>query len=166
MNKKTILLILGAALLVGIGIGVYLYTKKADTVTSKADMSIQLNQWVDEVLAAPNGDKKYIGKGLQFKGVVSEILKDSGKTNVKMIGGKEGIEIVCEFDKNQSEELVALTEGDELELIGSCSGISGGDDPESILGKSIKFARCKKIQLIPKKTNLGTQVEKDTSNNN
>lgn len=167
MKRKNLILAVLLLIVAGGAIGMYFWNKKAGTVTNNADFTIQPSELIKEFDANEKAaNAKYIGKGIKFSGLVSEVIGDSS-TGLLLSGG-EGIEIKCTFDKSQSEKVKAIVQNDSVELICECSGYIKPDNAESMLStKSLEMVRCNLVKMTKGKVDLGTQVEieqKDTTN--
>lgn len=166
MKRKNILLVVLVLILIGAAIGAYMWNKKASTVTNNADFTLQPDQLIKEFDANEKAaNEKYIGKGIKFSGVVSEIAGDS--VHALLLNGGEGIEVKCTFDKSAAEKVKPVLQNDTVELICECSGYIKPADGESMLSsKTLEMVRCNLLNWKKGKVDIGTQVEtniKDTT---
>lgn len=121
--KKKYFIIAGVLLLLIIGWGFYKYNKphagiadqKADYVMTAADL---FNSFQKDESAA---NKKYLGKVIAVKGMISAIQAGSGNTNIQIdvspMGG-----VNCSFSKTDGQTLKTLKKGDTLTIKGRCTG--------------------------------------------
>lgn len=163
MSKKNIWYAVLLLILTGGGIGVYLYTKPAGKITTEAQFTIQ----PDKLAAEFDKDEKasnvkYIGKGVQFKGTVSEL-----GDNALILTAGEDINVKCSYDSSLAEKFKAIVPNDEVELLCECSGYTKPESTESLLSsKELNFVRCNLVNFHKGKVDLGTQVETATTDSN
>ncbi len=66
-------------------------------------------------------NKKFAGKIIEIKGKVKEI-SFLNNTNTVILFGNENSGIICDFNKNQTEEIKALTKNQTVIIKGICKG--------------------------------------------
>ena len=121
--KKNYFIIAGALLLLVIGWGVYKYNKphagitdqKTDYTLTAADL---FNSFQKDESAA---NKRYLGKVIEVKGMISVIQAGSGNTNIQIDASPMG-GVNCSFANVDEQTLKTLKKGDALTVKGRCTG--------------------------------------------
>ncbi len=121
--KKNYFIIAGVLLLLIIGWGFYKYNKphagitdqKIDYTLTAADL---FNSFQKDESAA---NKKYLGKVIEVKGMISVIQAGSGNTNIQIDASPMG-GVNCSFSNADEQMLKTLKKGDTLTVKGRCTG--------------------------------------------
>jgi exoribonuclease II len=125
MTKKNIfLLILGSFLFI---FGIYCYlkiTKKATINMEAATTSYNLHtdDLIANFIADEKGtDEKFEGKIIKIEGKVKEV-SFLNNTNTIILFGDKNSGIICDFGKNQTKEIKALTKNQTITIKGIYKG--------------------------------------------
>ena len=120
--KKWILASLAITLIIGVGVGYYLYNKplesmagkKAEVALSATDLYAAFD--LDEQAA----NAKYLGKVIEVSGtVVSVSAGDDGTPSVLLDSGGAMGGVICRMDASLA---TAFQEGQQITLRGECTG--------------------------------------------
>lgn len=126
-NLKRILLLAIAALLIGLGVGVYMFNKPhKDIESAKADFTLPATELVNAFLTdeqAANG--LYLNKVIEVDGVINQLdLTNNGLGRINFVDEMEGLSAV--FDSvyviSHYEELKLLSPGQTVRVKGRCDG--------------------------------------------
>jgi hypothetical protein len=122
---KQILLILAALLLVGGGVGYYMWNKPhQDMATAKTDVVIDAAALFTEYNADENAcNAKYLDKVIAVSGKVKEVTNDEGSVKVSLdTGGDFGVR--CELSSTAPHVRTEFTPGERVTFKGTCSGLN------------------------------------------
>lgn len=129
-NKKKILkiaiLLIGAVVLIGGGIGFYMFNKPArDVQNTRTDFSYNSSDIVNEYLTdAQKANDKYLddtgnSKVLEISGIVAEISEDFNKQKVILLkadADKAGVS--CTFTAETNSQVANIKIGDQITIKG------------------------------------------------
>ena len=136
--KKLFRFILVFMLLGIIGIGVYRYLWRANDPMNgqKADYQVLAHEWVEEFkINEQAANQKYLGRIVEAKGVVREVLRDSlGGMNVILESGDSFMGVNCSME---SGEVAPQEDSDTIVLRGEFTALS----------LDVCMARCVRISL-------------------
>ena len=134
---KTALLLIGAIVLIGGGIGFYMFNKPArDVQNTKTDFSYNSSDIVSEYLTDPHkANNKYLddtgdSKVLEISGIVAQISEDFNKQKVILLktnSDKAGVS--CTFTAETNSQVENIKIGDQITIKGVIrSGASFDED--------------------------------------
>jgi len=121
--KKTILILLGLGVMVGIGIAYYQFTKTYDDTSDlKTDYVLQADELLSEFLTnEEQALEKYKGKIIEVTGEISNVDVASATNSNIFLGVKGEIDgISCNVEQNA--EVLSLQKGQKITIKGECSG--------------------------------------------
>jgi len=136
---KVILVIIGAAILIGGGVGYYLFNKPArDVQNTKTDFSYNASEIVNEYLTdAQKANAKYLdeagnSKVLEISGTVAEISEDFNKQTVILLKSQDDkAGVSCTFMSTTNSNTQNIKIGDNIVIKGVIrSGASYDKDLE------------------------------------
>ena len=136
---KIVLIVIGVGILIGGGVGFYMFNKPArDVQNTKTDFSYNASEIVNEYLTdAKKANDKYLdengeSKVLEITGVVSEISTDFNSQKVILLkadGDKAGVSCTFTAETNANAENVKI--GDQVTIKGVIrSGATYDEDLE------------------------------------
>ena len=134
---KTALFLIGAIVIIGGGIGLYMFNKPArDVQNTKTDFSYNSSDIVNEYLTDPQkANNKYLddtgdSKVLEISGIVAQISEDFNKQKVillKTASDKAGVS--CTFTEETNSQVENIKIGDQITIKGVIrSGASFDED--------------------------------------
>ena len=120
--KKKIFIALGIAMVIGLAVGLYMYNKPLESMSSqKAEITISaadLYQAFDTDEQAAN--TTYLGKVIQVSGTIESISAgDDASTNILLNAGDAMGGVICRLDASSSD---VFQEGQQVVLRGQCTG--------------------------------------------
>jgi hypothetical protein len=123
MKKRTILLIILLVITGGVVYALYLYNKPHQSIYNVTpEFKMEAKQLASEYEADENkADKKYLGKVIEVRGIVSEKLHEKGKIKITLEGA-DLAGVNCEFDPSFNKTTSAISEGQEIKIKGFCVG--------------------------------------------
>lgn len=111
--------------LISLGIGYYLYNKRHQSILNEKpvfiiEASILVAEYDKSETVA---NKKFLGKVIEVRGVVSEKIKDK-KGNISLtLQGPDLAGVGCEFEKAAIDDVAGIVEGQEVVIKGICTGV-------------------------------------------
>ena len=117
--KKILIIVFGLGL-VGLSVGLYMFNKPLESVSSmKVNYSINASDLLvafeeDETTA----NSKYLDKVLEVNGIVDKLERSEDKTTVYLDAGNPMSNIIFQLEKSEAN----LREGDKVTLKGICTG--------------------------------------------
>ena len=123
--KKIILTGITILILSAVGYAYYLYHKPHQGISAeKPDYKIDAITLVGEYDKNEKAaNEKYLGKVLEVKGVIAEMIKDEkGKYNITLMA-EDLSGVGCEFENASQSFLHNLKEGQEVTIKGICTGV-------------------------------------------
>jgi hypothetical protein len=144
MNKtlKIVLIFAAIGLVIGVSIGLYLFTKKSPTdfASKKADYTMTADVIFNEfTLNQDTASGKYYGKIIELSSIVKEAnLADTANLFV-IIGEGADVLVSCKFSADYLEQLKAIGIGQPISVKGE---IAGFDD----LFMQLNLQRCSLIE--------------------
>ncbi len=134
---KILLIVIGGAVLIGGGVGYYMFNKPArDVQSTKTDFSYKASEIVNEYLAdAKKANAKYLAengesKVLEITGIVSEISEDFNNQKVILLKADgEKVGVSCTFTSETNANTLNIQIGDQVTIKGVIrSGASFDED--------------------------------------
>lgn len=142
-RKKIILYTLLVLLAAGAAGGYYFYTEynrqHKDTATSTPDFTATADSFLADFTKDENAaNARYLGKVLEVKGLVKELLKDDKGFYSVVVGDTAAMSSVrCSMDSIHNQEAAALARGMQVTLKGVCSGYNA----DELLGSDLILNR-------------------------
>lgn len=142
-RKKVILYIILVLLVVGAAGGYYVYKeynrKHTDTANAKPDFSASAITFLDEYSKDENtANTRYLGKILEVRGIVKELLKDDKGFYSVVVGDTSSMSSVrCSMDSIHNADAAMLNRGMSVKLKGVCSGYTA----DELLGSDLILNR-------------------------
>ena len=136
---KIVLIIIGLGILIGGGVGLYMFNKPARNIqNTKTDFSYNANEIVSEYLTdAQKANDKYLdeagnSKVLEISGVVAEISEDfNGQKVILLKADSDKAGVSCTFTPETNSNTLKIKIGDEITIKGVIrSGASFDEDLE------------------------------------
>ena len=136
---KIVLIIIGLGILIGGGVGLYMFNKPARNIqNTKTDFSYNANEIVSEYLTdAQKANDKYLdeagnSKVLEISGVVAEISEDfNGQKVILLKADSDKAGVSCTFTPETNSNTLKIKIGDEITIKGvNRSGASFDEDLE------------------------------------
>ncbi|WP_347174813.1 OB-fold protein [Polaribacter uvawellassae] len=125
MAKRNIFLLILISILLIISMYLYFRVSKEATiniVSATTSYKINSEDLVSDFITEETlTNKKFAGKIIEIKGKVKEI-SFLNNTNTVILFGNENSGIICDFNKNQTEEIKALTKNQTVIIKGICKG--------------------------------------------
>ena len=134
---KIILIIIGVLILIGGGVGFYMFNKPArDVQNTKTDFSYNASEIVNEYLIdAQTANEKYLdeagnSKVLEISGVVAEITEDFNQQKVILLkAASDRAGVSCTFTSETNHNTLKINVGEEITIKGVIrSGASFNED--------------------------------------
>ena len=134
---KIILIIIGVLILIGGGVGFYMFNKPArDVQNTKTDFSYNASEIVNEYLIdAQTANEKYLdeagnSKVLEISGVVAEITEDfNGQKVILLKAASDKAGVSCTFTPETNSNSIKIKIGEEITIKGVIrSGASFDED--------------------------------------
>jgi hypothetical protein len=122
MNKKYFLTG-GFLLILVVGWGLYRYYKPhTSTADQKVDYSLAATALFNSFQKdEPAANKKYLGKVIGIRGIISDIQASAGNTSILLEASPMG-GVNCSFSNAGAGTFTKLKKGDSLSLKGRCTG--------------------------------------------
>ena len=136
---KIVLIIIGLGILIGGGVGLYMFNKPARNIQdTKTDFSYNANEIVNEYLTdTQKANDKYLdeagnSKVLEISGVVAEISEDfNGQKVILLKADSDKAGVSCTFTPETNSNTLKINIGDEITIKGIIrSGASFDEDLE------------------------------------
>jgi hypothetical protein len=121
--KKTIIIVLVVALISGIGVAYYQFTKTyADTEDLKPEESISATElYLEFSNDEASAIQKYGGKIIEVSGEISSIIKgNEGELNIFLKAEGQVFAVACNMQNNTTDQ--SLEKGKQVTIRGECSG--------------------------------------------
>lgn len=117
---KKILIIVFSLCLVGLSVGLYMFNKPLESVSS---MKVNYSVNASDLLVAFEEDEttantKYLDKVLQVEGIVDKLERSEDNTTVYLDAGNPMSNIIFQLEKSEAD----LQKGDKVTLKGICTG--------------------------------------------
>lgn len=112
--------------IIGVAIGLYLYTKKApDLLKVKADFTLSVSELTNEFSQdETSASARYIDKIVEVTGPVASIEATSDSTmNVTLTEEGELSGVICTFHNTSNPAWDKIKEGETITVRGVCSGM-------------------------------------------
>jgi hypothetical protein len=122
--KKIILIILGAGIVIGVVVALYVF-RKSDTGATKRspDYILSADSLVSFFSAyEDSANKRFLDKIIQVKGYVAEITKDSAGYTIVLRNENAMEGVSCALGNDQFEMAKELKTGAIIEIKGICAG--------------------------------------------
>lgn len=122
---KRILLALIALLLIGAGVGYYMWNKPhQDMNTAKTDVRIDASALFKEYNTDENTcNAKYLDKVIAVSGKVKDVTNDEGIVKVSLETGSD-FGVRCELSATSAHERTSFNPGEQVTFKGTCSGLN------------------------------------------
>ena len=169
MNKRNILLLILAFLILGFGIGYYLWKKEPENQsTGKADFEKDLTTWVKQLDSDTGSTRtfsQFVGKSVQFSGEVSDVMGDSSLT-LQLKTGVEGFYVNANFHQDFKATVGAVVAGDVVTLQCVCDGLTVPASADDLFSeKKIDMSRCNLIKLEQNKADVSQSLDHSVDEN-
>lgn len=119
---KKILIPLLVIVIIGAGIGYYMYNKPvASLEKKKPDVSVTANQIIADYESDEKAaNDKYLGKVVEVSGKVSTIMDEGGKVKVHLETDNPMALVICELE--DGKDAGHIQAGEQAKVKGLCSG--------------------------------------------
>lgn len=169
MNKKYFIITILIIFFIGLAIGYYLYTKKAQIKSTGApDFEKDITAWVKELNTDTSASltfSAFIGKSVKLDAEVIDIKGDSSKT-LQLKTGIEDFFVNANFHQSIAPEISGVVIGDRVIVQCVCDGLALPESADDLFSeKIIQLSRCNLLQLTKKETDVSESHEHQIPSN-
>jgi hypothetical protein len=145
-NRKVLVLTVLSVILISIVVVFLMATESnSGVVEEEAKYKLSVSEWVKEGLESPDSsfNQKYVGQVVEITGKVSSVkaLEAQNSTNVKLESGQEEVIVGALFNKS-SEEIQALSAGQDITVVCECNGVSKPEEDDLITEVLFTLKHC------------------------